>query len=90
MTPTTKELFIKNKELRDKWAAWAKNDDFGIILAYAKSSLIESRKCTTEMLAGAMAFQDILLNLGDEEDLPSQPVRSGFKHTFPGSETQTQ
>lgn len=76
----TKDLFIKTKELRDQWAAWAKKPEFETILVYAKASFAETHRCNPDALAGALSFADHLLSLGDEEAQPQAPVVSGFHH----------
>lgn len=76
----TKDLFVKNQELRDFWAAFAKKPEFDTVLTYAKAVFIESNKCNTDMLAGALGFCEVLTSLGDEPAGDVSTVRTGFHH----------
>lgn len=87
---TTRELFIQQKDLRDKLVAVVKQDWFLQCLAYAKAELMDSHCASAEELAGARAFESVLLTIGDEPDkIPPLPT-SGLLYQEPVRKTDQQ
>lgn len=80
---TTKEIFLKNKDLRDYLSAIVHADDFKICLAYAKAEMMDRAGVSAEMLNGARAFESLLLSLPDETDSSDEPISSGLSHEPP-------
>lgn len=62
----TKDLFFKQTELRQWWVNTTSEDNWQMILMFARSSFLE-RMPTQEMLSGAAMFEDVLTTMADLE-----------------------
>lgn len=76
---TAKELFLKNKELREKWAAVAHADWFGEVLVFARSVCMDN-KPTAEKIMGMLEFESALLSICDEQVVSVEYPSSGIRH----------
>lgn len=74
-----KELFLKNKELRDRWSAVVHADWFEEVLVYARGSFMDAKRTEAEM-EGAKAYETILLSLCDVEGEVTAPILTGLHH----------
>lgn len=75
-----KTLFLKNKDLRDQWQAVAKADWFSEVLTHARSELMAMANLNTDQLKGAMAMENTLLHLGDDEPEEVAYPGTGIDH----------
>lgn len=78
---TTKELFLKNKDLADKLNAVVCSDWFNEACVYARAAMLES-KVTTEQLDGARMFLDTLSTLAEYERAPQSFPTTGLHHAL--------
>lgn len=77
---SSKNLFNKQKELRDQLAAVVHADWFKQCLVFIRGELMELPNMTTEQLKGAKSFEMVLLDFTDEEpDLATFPT-PGIRH----------
>ena len=70
----SKEIFLKKKDLAEKWRAVVHSDYFAEVLAFARGELLDITSMDAEQLIGARNYQNVLLTIADEEkpegDLP--------------------
>lgn len=75
-----KEIFLKDKELSDKWSGWTHGPDAKKVFAFADAELMNEADATMEMIKGARRYKSILENLA-ETDPPDEPFpSSGLNH----------
>jgi len=79
---TSKELFLKNKPLREQWAAVAHADWFAEVCTYARAVLMDTNALSTEFLHGAIKFEDTLRELADEDSKAQEWAKPGLVHTL--------
>jgi len=76
---TARDLFQKDKALREKLAAMVHADWFEQALLYARSAMLEASP-TTDQLKGAQAFEAALMSLCADPDRQSISVGTGLIH----------
>lgn len=76
-----KELFLKNKELRDRWSAVVHADWFEEVLVYARGALLDTKRTEAE-IDGAKAYELTLCSLCDNEGEVTTEVFTGLNHNL--------
>jgi hypothetical protein len=85
--PSSKELFINDKILRDKLAAVTGSDWFAEALMYVRSELMDG-EITEQELSGAKKFQKILMTLADPTYVAPEPLKTGLTHNIDNPRTE--
>lgn len=75
----SKELFLKNKPLRESWAAVVHSDWFKEVITHARAEASQRVKNLDE-LNGAFVMENVLFELCDEEAPAYQYPRPGLRH----------
>lgn len=75
----SKELFLKNKALANKWREMATSDDFAAVLIFARSEIVSHAPDQAE-LRGVERLAHTLRTLADAEDAPFEWPTSGINH----------
>lgn len=76
-----KQLFLKNKDLRDRWSAITHSSWFGEILVYARSAFMDGA-VTEAQLKGAKDYEQILCSLCDGEAGEAPAIFTGLNHNL--------
>lgn len=79
---TSKNLFNKQKELRDYLNAIVKSEQFQKCLIYVRGELMEAPNLTPQGLDGAKTFELTLLNFTDEEIPQGDFPPAGLEHNL--------
>lgn len=77
----SKELFCKNKELYQQWAAVVSSDWYREVTVYARSEMMDST-LSSEQLAGAKMYERVLFDLTQIETPISEYPAPLLKHDF--------
>lgn len=78
-----KNIFVKNKELRDYLNAIVHNENFTLCMAYADSEMLAFPNLNADMIRGAQLFKQMLTNLPETESPIGEPLSSGLVHEPP-------
>lgn len=84
---TTKELFLREKELSEKSSGIVATDWFQKWIAYAKAELMENPGMTADKLDGAREFIQCFCSLPQQE-APSFTVSTGLNHKIDDPQPQ--
>jgi len=76
---TSKELFLRQTELKNQWAAVVFADWFQQVMMFAMSDFTE-KDVTKEQLDGAKKFKESMLNLVDVQVESATFPTSGISH----------
>ncbi len=75
-----KEIFLKDKTLVEKWAAWTHQQDCARVIAFADAEFINCDALSPDMIRGMKLFKAILLNLADTDEPEAEIPGSGLVH----------
>lgn len=84
---TTKDLFLREKDARDKLAGIVSADWFAKSIAYAKAELASIPGMNSDKLEGARLFIDILCSLPNDPG-EAATFTSGIQHDLDNPQPQ--
>ncbi len=76
----SKEIFLKKKDLAEKWRAVVHSDYFAEVLAFTRGELLDITSMDAAQLIGARNYQNVLLTIADEEPPESDLKGPGLIH----------
>ena len=75
----TRELFLKDRALADRWRKITHGEDFERVLTYARAHIAEGGS-SLEELRGVERLAHALLNMAEAEEKPFAFPTSGLHH----------
>jgi len=75
-----KDIFLRDKELSNKWSGWTHGPDAARVFAFADAELLNWPQLTAEQMRGAIIYKSILQSLADVDDSASPIPASGLRH----------
>lgn len=76
---TSKDLFLKDKELSSKWNAISKGEIFETVLIYARGAFMQQGPSHEEIL-GAEKILHVLCKLSENDDMVFEFPSPGLHH----------